>query len=201
MKPAGWGTGHLGYGRCRLHVGSTKNHKKSAAIQEAGDIITKNVVMGIPLDVDPMDALLWCVRITAGEVAYCSWRVEQLEDDEAILLPKETTVRDATGEHAESYEEVKKSNLAELNIWVKVRQNSIERLAKYSKMAIDAGVAQRQVELAEHAGEGLSLAIRTILEQLRLTADQEERAPQIVRSALRALEAAPGSAGNLLDAP
>ena|SRR3990172_559873 len=30
-RPAGWGTDHVGYGRCKLHGGSTPNHNKELA--------------------------------------------------------------------------------------------------------------------------------------------------------------------------
>jgi hypothetical protein len=36
-KPAGWGTGHLGYGPCRLHGGSTRAHVMKAAVDQIRD--------------------------------------------------------------------------------------------------------------------------------------------------------------------
>jgi hypothetical protein len=180
-----------------LHGGRSPGGKQAAAKQEAEQQVA--TVMGIPIDVDPMDALLWCVRISAGEVAYASWKVEQLEEDDAVIAPVERVTRDATGEHAESYTEEKTSNIVEMNIWIRVRQGAMDRLAKFSKMAVDAGVAQRQVEMAEGAGGELAVAIREILDALGLSADQERRAPMVVRSALRRLEAAPPGADIVID--
>jgi len=34
-RPAGWGTGHVGFGSCKLHGGSTVNGGKAAEKQEA----------------------------------------------------------------------------------------------------------------------------------------------------------------------
>lgn len=200
MKPAGWGTNHLGYGRCRVHGGNTKNHRKSHAMQEAQvEYAKKARVMGIPMDVDPMDALLWCVRITAGEVAYASYKVEELDEDEAVLLPVEEIERQGGGENVAGYEK-KSSNEAMLHIWIRTRQLALERLAKFSKMAIDAGVAQRQVELAEGSGESIALAVREILDGLNLTAEQEDKVPSLVRTAFRRLEAPPAGGQEVLDA-
>lgn len=157
-KQAGWGTEHLGTGRCKLHGGSTPNHQKKAALDTAK-------IMGEEMDVEPHEALLSCVRITAGEVAYCSALVAELE---------KATVFTMLGE--------------QLNIWIQVRQKAVFALAKYSKMALDAGVAERQVQLAERYGEMLAELIGGILGELKLTKAQKEKAPEIVGRHLRLIE-------------
>ena len=70
-RPAGWGTDHAGRGRCKLHGGSTPDHRKAAARQEALDFVRN--AMGAEVPVDPLEALLQAVRLAAGAVAY--WRV------------------------------------------------------------------------------------------------------------------------------
>lgn len=189
-RPAGEGTSHLGYGRCKLHGGSTRNHRMSTAMQEALDQATR--VMGAPLDIDPMDALLWCVRITAGEVAYSTWRIETGVDEEDAVGNPVTHSETSRSGSEESYEETADTfSPPELHIWIRVRQDAVARLAKYSKMALDAGIAERAVQIAEEAGERLAVAIRSILESLDLSVEQERKAPEIVSSALRLLEQAP----------
>lgn len=37
MHPAGWGTGHVGIGRCKLHGGCTPTHRQSAALASRVD--------------------------------------------------------------------------------------------------------------------------------------------------------------------
>jgi hypothetical protein len=158
-------------------------------MQEAMAELDENTrrVMGEAWDVDPMDALLWCIRITAGEVQYSSWKVSQLTPDEAIFSPVERIEREGGGANVADLEE-KTSNRGELNIWIQVRQTSVDRLARFSKMALDAGVAERAVHLAESAGESLAGVLRRILAGLELTYEQELRAPDIVREALEELE-------------
>src|ERR1700761_465401 len=72
QKQKGWGTDHLGTGRCKLHGGNTANGQKAAANEAA-------TIMGVGLDVDPHEALLTCVRIPAGEIASCSALIAELE--------------------------------------------------------------------------------------------------------------------------
>lgn len=157
-KQAGWGTEHLGTGRCKLHGGSTPNHQKKAALDTAK-------IMGEEMDVDPIDALLWCVRIAAGEISYCSAQIAEL---------KKATEFTKFGK--------------KLNMWIEVRQVAVAQLAKYSKMALDAGVAERQVQLAERYGEMLAELIGGILGELKLTKAQKEKAPEIVGRHLRLIE-------------
>lgn len=162
----------------------------NVALAAARDEVMAEVrrVMGPAVYVEPMEALLWCVRIAAGEVAYSTWKVEGLEEHEAIGSPESTVTKEGvSGGKEEAWEEVTHSFI-EVNLWIRVRREALDRLAKYSKMALDAGVAERAVALAETAGDSLALAIREILDGLQLSVTQEERAPELVRGALVRLE-------------
>lgn len=159
-KQKGWGTEHLGTGRCKLHGGNTESGQKAAASEAA-------TIMGVELDVDPHDALLTCVRIAAGEVAYCSSLIADLEKP-MVMTP--------FGEM--------------LSIWITTRQKATMALAKYCKMALDAGVAERQVQVAERYGEMLATLISGILADLKLTKAQQKEAPTVVRKHLQLLEGA-----------
>lgn len=186
LSIAGKGTGHPGYGNCSKHRGNLKGEIKKAAKEEAMEEYMK--IMGPAIDVDPMDALLWCVRIAAGEVAYTTHKIELIEEHQELARPTELTERVGGGKEG-NYVETKEMPVS-LNLWIQVRQNATDRLAKYSKMALDAGVAERQVKVAEQAGDELAMAIRAILDGLELTAGQEQKAPDLVRSALIGLESA-----------
>lgn len=153
-------------------------------------------VMGAALDVDPMEALMWCVRITAGEVAYSSTKVAELREEDAIVRPVTTTERTLIGDQGASHEEEQAPE--ELNLWIRIRQNAVERLAKFSKMAIDAGHVERTVRLAEQAGESLVPALQHLLQGLELTAEQEQRAPELLREMLELLEQPPSAGAQRL---
>lgn len=158
--PAGMGTDHYGVGKCKHHGGSTANHKLNAAKQEA-------VLMGAPKDINPIDAIMWCIRLTAGEVEFCTEQMQALEETDWI----EHTI---IGK--------------QLHMWAKERQNAVDRLAKHSKDAIALGIAERAVRVAEMYGHSIAKLVRGILEDLELTNEQLERAPHIVRKHLVLLE-------------
>lgn len=166
-RPKGWGTDHPGHGHCKFHGGSTPSGVKHAAKETA-------LVMGAAMDMDPHEALLWCVRIAAGEVQYASERVAELSQEDAV------------GPVTERVSEVQ---APAVHIWIDVRQKALGSLAKYSKMAIDAGVAERQVQLAERYGEMIASLIGGILGDLKLTKAQKDAAREIVPRRLQALEA------------
>lgn len=157
LLAAGWGTPHPGLGRCKFHGGMSPNHLKAAARQEMKHLL------GFEMEMAPIDALMWCIRITAGEVHWLSVKLTQTPQSEWL----ESTIMGK-----------------QLNLWARQRHLAIDRLAKYSKWAIDAGIAERQVRIAEMYGETLARLIQGILEELRLTVDQREQAPEIVRRQL-----------------
>lgn len=157
---AGYGTEHPGIGKCRYHGGNTANHRKNAAKQTA-------VLMGAPKEINPLDALIWCIKITAGEVEWLSDQIAKLDErdwyEDSILG-------------------------RQMHILVRERQGAIERLAKFSKDAIALGLAERAVKLAEQYGSTLGRLIRGILDDLNLTPEQQERVPTIVRRHLVMVE-------------
>jgi hypothetical protein len=65
-RPAGWGTGHPGRGRCVKHGGKTRNHEKKAAREEAREfLIGQN---GVAMPVEPLDAAILAVELARGTV-------------------------------------------------------------------------------------------------------------------------------------
>lgn len=53
-KTAGWGTEHVGIGRCKLHGGCTPTQVKTARAEQARQAVA---AFGLPLDVEPHEAL------------------------------------------------------------------------------------------------------------------------------------------------
>lgn len=158
--PAGYGTTHKGFGACKYHGGNVPNHIKKAAKDQA-------VLMGAPIDINPLDALIWCIKLTAGEVAFCTQQMEILEEDEWL-------------EHTMIGKQV--------HVWAKERQKAIDRLAKFSKDALALGIADRAVRLAEQYGSTIARYTKGLLDDLELTDEQIKRAPLVVRKHLALLE-------------
>lgn len=178
----GWGTDHPGFGRCVYHGGRSPTGKKKAAIER---VIQEAPAMGVPLNLDPYEALLMCVRISAGEVAYATQMVAAIETGHVVHNP--VTKRVYVGYGGELKEDVT-VHPDTLNLWIETRHKCMDNLAKYSKMAIDAGVAERQVALAERYGGMIAALLRNVLGDLALTDEQLRRAPEIARVRLLELE-------------
>ena len=143
--------------------------------------------MGQPLPVDPGDALLQCIQIAAGEVQYASLRIAELDDDQAVVEQRQVKTRPLSeGKDGEDphtiVEEVTTSTTAELHIWIRVRQQAMDRLVNYSSVAIKAGLEERRVKIAEQTGQLIAQAVRGILEDLGVANHPD--APSVVRRRL-----------------
>lgn len=158
--PAGHRTDHVGIGRCYHHGGGLPSHQKSAAKEYAK-------MMGAPVEMNPLDAIIWCIQITAGEVKWLSERMAELEETEWL---EHTMVG------------------KQLHIYAKERQSRVRDLAKYSQIAVSLGLAERAIRLAEQYGEAIARLLNGVLDELDLTKEQRERVPVIVRKHLILLE-------------
>lgn len=173
---AGWGTLHPGTGSCKLHGGSVPNHNKAAIQGEA-------VLMGAPKEINPLDALLWCIKITAGEIDWLSLQMEQLEKSAWV---EETIVG------------------KQFHLYARERRGRMQDLARYSQMAVSLGIAERAVHLAEQYGEMLARLLRGIeggmKDKLNLTPEQQiiwdREWPLTLRQQLIVIE---GGASQLVD--
>lgn len=73
--------------------------------------------------------------------------------------------------------------------WLYLYREERGHLARVAKMALDAGVAQRLVSLAEDQGRILATALRVVLQALHLSEEQQAMIPLIVPPVLRAVAA------------
>jgi hypothetical protein len=123
-RPAGWGTSHLGIGCCKLHGGSTRNHDIAAARAKLAQIAAYVEASAVV----PEAALRLCVRLAVREVLYAS--------EQVAALPESAI------EHS-----------GRLHPWIVVRQQAVDLLARVAKMALDAGVVEREASVARLSGE------------------------------------------------
>jgi hypothetical protein len=155
---AGQGTSHFGVGRCRWHLGNSKNHQAHAVRVEAQQRL---VEFGQPLPVEPVEALLAMVHLSFGHLAWVRGELAALDDKHSF----------------------------EGQVLMRLFDGERDRVARISKAALDAGVAERHVRMAEQYGELLAGLIQGILGDLQLNRRQQAEAPQIVRRHLVALDA------------
>lgn len=73
--------------------------------------------------------------------------------------------------------------------WLMLYRAEREHAVRVAKMAIDAGIAQRMVSIAEDQGRMLAIAIRQVLDSLNLNPQQIQLVPKVVPGILRAVTA------------
>lgn len=159
----GWGTNHPGTGRCKLHGGAVPNHVKAAASEEYRKLL------GNPIEINPLDALLWMIKIRAGEVKWLTDRMAELDE-------KDWTEDTLVGK--------------QFHLYARERQHGMSDVARFSQMAISLGIAERHVKLMETYAELIASFIQGMLRDFMpfLNDEGKAAAPAIVRRHLVVLE-------------
>lgn len=119
---------------------------------------------GTPTDIEPAEAIMLAIRITNGEIIYCDEQIARLEEDELFERPLKTVYAEMPSGGYEVVEERRDAEV--LTRWVQFRDNAVERMARYSKMALDVGIEERQIQLAEQQAQQLVAVITSILTDL-----------------------------------
>lgn len=190
-SPAGFQTPHPGVGYCKWHGGNTSSGKKSAARiagqafmeQHKADLLRfggdKDLV-----SVSPEQALLEEVRRSVAmvrflETAISQWQFDANPDPAKGVLGGLPTLIDETDKGNATFTDERE--------WLLLYRQEREHAVKVARMAIDAGIANRLVTIAEDQGRTLALAIRQVLDALNLTPEQIALVPKVVPAILRSV--------------
>ena len=146
---AGWGTDHLGEGRCRHHTGM------------AGVVSTARK-LGVPEAVTPTQAISGVLRLAVGNLAYVNAKVLEL-DGEDIWDPENRR-------------------------WITWQERLMDRVAKYAATAVNMGVAERQVQLAEQQTRFMGELLEAVMGEIELTPEQRKRVGPAIRNQLAVIE-------------
>jgi hypothetical protein len=180
---AGQGTDHVGFGRCSRHGGSTPSH-----VAAAGKAIASQAVAtyGLPIDIDPRDALLLEVQRTAGHVAWLAQVVQGLTPEELVWGKTEEVDTQAS-----EYPGTNTKRAAVPNAYLQLYLAERKHLVDVSKAAITAGIEERRVRVAEAMGAQIVALIRSFAGRLSLTAVQLELVPAALTAAMAEIGATP----------
>jgi len=121
---------------------------------------------GTRIDIGPHQALMEEIHRTAGHVYWLEQQIQQMQSSELV----QETVKDGM----------------KLSAWIEMYQEERKMLVNVAKVAISAGVAERQVKLAEEQGKMIAMLFIKFInsEILSLSPEQRLIAPKIARELL-----------------
>lgn len=206
-NPAGQGTSHPGSGLCGPHEEqaerlekATNGHsfinnpsgsggpddtlKQRRVRNRANDLVSQMKARagfyGIRAEGTPEEFLLEEVARSAGVVRYLedqigSWEV--FPSDRLGDLPELIVM----SEHYQA--------TSSQRVWLEVYLQERGHLLKVVKLALDAGIADRALRLAEQQADMMQQMINAAIDQLDLTDQQREQVPQVMLATIRRITA------------
>ena len=158
-KSPGWGTHHVGVGRCRLHGGSSPRAEKAGQEELARCAV---VTYGLPRQVEPHQALIEELHRTAGHVAWLSAEINLVMAGD----PSAAAIED--DEDRAEYVRLRLDALMGRHV------DERKHLVAVAKTCIDVGVEERRVRLAEEQGAFIASVLRGVLTDLGVRLDDPE---------------------------
>lgn len=164
---------------CRLHGGSTKANReagkrrlaKRAALAEAAE-------MARPLQVEPLDALLYSLYTAYGMLRYWQSEIEQLVDDEGLVATSSSKM------YGDS--EYAREAAVQHRHWT-------TELARVSKLCLDAGINERRVRLAEAEADLIVQFVRGFCKELQIDIAE----PRVIAAYTKHLQLVAGATENV----
>jgi hypothetical protein len=177
-----------GQPNCLAHGGKAGQVQRAAKRRLAlGQAVAELDRLGIPVEVDPSEAMLQMVHEAAGNVAFLRMRVQELEqggrltgnhdaDDVVSAIGGEENPRPSIAGRVDP-----KNWKAERHILVSMYDEERERLVRWAKACRDAGVEEHRVALAEKQGAMLAEVLRDFLASLSGALIAAGLAEQVIR--------------------
>jgi hypothetical protein len=135
----------------------------------------------IPADMSPVDILMNELHRSAG---FCHWiEIKFAEEFPDSLIDLGTTNYDDKG--------AMQTAPTDKAMWLAVYQSERKHLATVAKMCIDAGVSERQMQLAERQADLMFMLINEAFDMLQLSPEQQANVPKIMPALIRRM-AIPG---------
>lgn len=161
--PAGWGTDHLGVGRCRKHFGNAPNVVKAAREQELNAQAAAELArLGVASVTDPLAEL---GRLAGQAVA---WKDR--------MAAKVNELAEIRYEDAKGAEQLR----SEIALW----ERALDRCAAVLTAMARLGIDERLAAIRQRTADMLERALDTALEASGLGLDERSRAREVFRSKL-----------------
>lgn len=190
---------------CRLHGGAAPQVRRAGAVRAArleAHAEAERMVARAGVDADPIEHLLESLHRAAALCEVWGQMVAALDAKAEREARQAETLRGELGYDVDRDPAspndlvVRPGDLllalnyrgeAHVHPFVTEYQTALDRRARFAKLCIDAGIAERQVRLAEQQGRLIAQAIRGILSELGV-ADRPE-VPAVVRRHLALVSA------------
>jgi hypothetical protein len=160
-RPAGWGTSHSGIGNCKHHGGSTPNGVKYAGRR---GLELEAIKLGFSIEMEPDDLMLNTVYLAAGALAFATQRAAAIEEKDY---------------------ETDGARIAQARL-----ADAMDRSARVAKMAMDAGISDRRIRLAQRWGESIASVIEDAMRDMAevFPPDVRTRFAQRIQAGMARLE-------------
>lgn len=174
---------------CHKHGGATKaaeaKRREVVARHEAEKAVAREIKrLGESIDVHPLDALLDLVHEAAANVAALRLFVGELgievDADGGIALPERVLEWEHSGTHVP----------ARQHILVVMYGEERDRLARWAKLCLDAGIDERRVRMQEARGREMAEVVREAIDAMSPTPAQREAGYRAAAEAMRRRTAA-----------
>lgn len=180
-RTAGWGTKHPGIGRCKRHGGATATHNRKAEVELAR---LECIKLGVPIGIDPGEALVQQVWESAGNVAFYRELVQQLPihpgDDEFVPPDRGSEaqgywLRGEPGVYGKTYHVSGiPTGEGKPHVLVQLYNEERKHLAAVASAALKAGVEERRVRIAEDLGDRIAEFGRALMAEFGVDPASEQ---------------------------
>src|SRR5690606_32893215 len=185
---------------CVLHGGAAPQVRAKAKrnLEKAAARRTVETYGG-PLDSEPLEAMEWLLRTTAGHVAWLGALVAQLEHEPSTTPAVLGASDSGDGERSSSgrsglkqYSREKGGMVWEKpSVWVELYGEERDRLARIAKDCLAHGIDERRVRVAEAQAQMLARAMLSFAQALGLDPG-EDRVRAAMRRSLTVVAGGPG---------
>lgn len=157
---------------CQIHGGKGRNRKaaqrqweKDRVESKAKTQLERSVrTLGLPVTTTPQQALLDELYRSAGAVAWLEAEVGKLQAEDLTWGTASEEKRTGVGEMETEVDLTTTVKQAKPSVLYEMYTRERTHLVYVAKVAIQCGIAERQIKLAEEQGRAIADAIRAVLE-------------------------------------